>query len=58
MSGESVDLDHKSIWKTIEKYEVQDQINCFEKVLKIFSHVRSLEKTQATKKPSKPKGKR
>lgn len=46
MEGQSADLDHKSVWKTIEKFEVDDEKDCFGKVLRIFSHIRSLEDAQ------------
>lgn len=42
--GECAGMNHPAIWQAIEKYEIENEVECFEKVLKCFEHVRLLEK--------------
>lgn len=46
MDGTSVGLNQLTLWKAIEKYEIKDEIDCFEKVLMIYSHISGLEKLE------------
>lgn len=49
MEAISVDLDHNSVWKTIEKYGIEDEVGCFEKVLSAFEAVREMEELERPK---------
>jgi len=39
----SVALKHEPIWKLIDELKVGDRVKTFEKVLKIFNHIKKIE---------------
>jgi hypothetical protein len=36
-----VDINHASVWKAIEEYEIEEKIECFEKVIAVFSEIKA-----------------
>lgn len=34
--GGIVDINHMAVWKAIEKYQVEDELRTFEKVIQTF----------------------
>ena len=43
MTGVTVDINHLAVWKTIDEYEIENRIDCFEKVLKVAKEMFELE---------------
>jgi len=43
MEGVSVALNHESIWRLIDEIQPEDRLGTFEKVLKIFGEIRTIE---------------
>ena len=39
----SIALKHEPIWKLIDELEIEDRIGTFEKILKVFNHIKKIE---------------
>lgn len=55
MSGIVIGLNHSAVWKYMEKYEMENQLEIFEKVTKLFHHFLSEDATMRKLTAKRPK---
>jgi hypothetical protein len=47
MEGVAVDINHVAVWEAIDRYQVRDGVDCFEKVLVLNRHFMEHNREQA-----------